>query len=124
MYPPKFNMEPDNNGFQKDFPFKGLIFRFHVISGGVAHMGVLDLVSIGSSHRVEPGGRQTHRHPMAAAEHNESISPAGSACWFQMVSFYMENPTDFVCLHIPKLVLIESDNLLTFIVICFFSRRS
>ena len=33
MYPPKFKMEPDNNGFQKDFPFKGLIFRFHAISG-------------------------------------------------------------------------------------------
>ena len=33
------------------------------------------------------------------------------------VSFYMENPTDFVCLHIPKLVLIELDNLLTYIVI-------
>jgi len=28
---------------------------------------------------VEPGDRQTHRHPMAAAEHNESISPAGGA---------------------------------------------
>ena len=29
--PPKFNMEPENNGFQMDFPgIQGLIFRFHV----------------------------------------------------------------------------------------------
>ena len=29
--PPKFNMEPENDGFQKESPLpKGLIFRFHV----------------------------------------------------------------------------------------------
>ena len=25
--PPKFNMEPENNGFQKDFPFPGTYFQ-------------------------------------------------------------------------------------------------
>ena len=28
--PPKFNMEPEDHGFQKDFPFPGTFFRFHV----------------------------------------------------------------------------------------------
>ena len=29
--PPKFNMEPENDGFQKESPnFQGLLFRFHV----------------------------------------------------------------------------------------------
>ena len=28
--PPKFNMEPENDGFQKESPFPGLLFRFHV----------------------------------------------------------------------------------------------
>ena len=28
LTPPKFNMEPENNGFQKDFPFPGTCFQF------------------------------------------------------------------------------------------------
>ena len=28
--PPKFNMEPEDHGFQKEFPFPGTFFRFHV----------------------------------------------------------------------------------------------
>ena len=28
--PPKFNMEPEDHGFQKDLPFPGTFFRFHV----------------------------------------------------------------------------------------------
>ena len=28
--PPKFNMEPENDGFQKESPFPGVDFRFHI----------------------------------------------------------------------------------------------
>ena len=28
--PPKFNMEPENDGFQEELPFLGTSFRFHV----------------------------------------------------------------------------------------------
>ena len=35
--PPKFNMEPENDGFQKGFPFLGTSFRFHVKFRGRNH---------------------------------------------------------------------------------------
>ena len=30
LTPPKFNMEPENDGFQKNLLFQGLLFGFHV----------------------------------------------------------------------------------------------
>ena len=35
--PLKLNMEPENDGFQKEYPFPGLIFWFHVNFSGVCN---------------------------------------------------------------------------------------
>ena len=41
LHPAKFNMEPENNGFQMDFPFPGTYFQVNHVAnfGGVFQSG-------------------------------------------------------------------------------------